>query len=270
MFNKRLISSLVLSLVFILSLFVFPKWVFVFLSMLFCGFAAYEFFLLAETKGIPALKAIGVFGAAIIPLGIFKGFETIRGWELLLVFTIIFVLFLIQFTRKQNNQLVVTIAVTLFGIFYTSWLLSFTVRIFLLPQGNLLVGFLLLTTKMGDVSAYICGNKFGRHPLIQRISPKKTIEGAVCAFFATILFSCLSKIYLPQFSIIHLFLLGVLFGILGQLGDLSESLVKRDCNTKDSGYLIPGFGGVLDLIDSLLFTAPVFYFYLIFIYLKVI
>lgn len=268
MFSRRFISSLILGLLSILSLFVFPKWAFVFLIMLFCAFAAYEFFSLLEKKSIPALKVLGIFSAVIIPFSILKGFELRLGWELLFVFTIIFVLFLIQFSRRENNNLIIAIAVTFFGIFYAGWLLSFIVRIFLLPQGNILVAFLLLTTKSGDVFAYLCGNKFGRHPLIQRISPKKTVEGAISAFFATVLFSCLSKIYLPQFSVVHLLGLGVLFSILGQIGDLSESLIKRDCNVKDSGCLIPGFGGVLDLVDSLLFTAPVFYFYLIFIYLR--
>lgn len=267
-FSKRFLSSFILGLFSIFSLFFLPKATFVLLITVFCGFAAYEFFSLVEKKGIRAIKSLGVLGAAIIPFSIFKGFELLQGWELLFAFAIIFILFLIQFTRRENNNLTIAAAITFFGVFYAGWLLSFLVRIFMLPDGSMLVGFLLLTTKSGDVFAYICGNKFGKHPLIQRISPKKTVEGAVCAFLATVLFSCLSKIYLPQFSIAHLFLLGVLFGILGQVGDLSESLIKRDCNVKDSGALIPGFGGVLDLVDSLLFTAPVFYFYLIFIYLR--
>lgn len=268
MFSRRFISSLILGLFCIFSLFVFPKSVFILLVTAFCALAAHEFFSLVEKKGICALKILGVLGSAVIPFSIFKGFELMQGWELLSAFTIIFVLFLLQFTRRENNNLVISAAVTFFGVFYAGWLLSFLVRIFMLPQGNLLVGFLLLTTKIGDVFAYICGNKFGKHPLIQRISPKKTVEGAISAFLATVLFSCLSKIYLPQFPLTHLFLLGVLFGILGQIGDLSESMIKRDCTAKDSGSLIPGFGGVLDLVDSILFTAPAFYFYLIFIYLR--
>ncbi len=262
MFYRRLISSLVLALVFILSLFILPKWTFAALLIIFCALGTYEFFLLIERKGISALKLPGILIATAIPLTIFTEFQLTKGWELFFIVLAIFILFVIQFTRKNNAQAIVTISLTLFGIFYVSWLLSFVMRIFLLSHGARLVFFLVLVTKMGDAGAYIGGTYFGKHALISRISPRKTIEGTVFAFLTTLLFSCLSIIYLPQISLKHLFLLGLLLGALAQIGDLSESLIKRDYKIKDSGVLIPGFGGVLDLVDSILFTAPAFYFYL--------
>lgn len=263
MFYRRLISSLALGLIFILSLFVMPKWTFAVLLIIFCTLGTYEFFSLIERKGISTLKLLGTFIAAAIPITIFTEFELTKGWELFFIVLAIFILFVIQFTRKNNAQAIVSISLTLFGIFYVSWLLSFIMRIFLLTHGASLVFFLVLVTKMGDVGAYIGGTYFGKHSLISRISPRKTIEGTVSAFLTTLLFSCLSIIYLPQISLKHLFLLGLLLGALAQIGDLSESLIKRDYKIKDSGVLIPGFGGVLDLVDSILFTAPAFYFYLI-------
>ncbi|MFH0858625.1 MAG: phosphatidate cytidylyltransferase [Candidatus Omnitrophota bacterium] len=103
--------------------------------------------------------------------------------------------------------------------------------------------------------------RFGKTPLIPRISPKKSVEGAVGGVIFSVLGALICKSFLP-FSYMHLLILGVLLSVLGQLGDLSESLIKRDCQIKDSGSAIPGIGGVLDLLDSLIFTAPAFYFYM--------
>jgi phosphatidate cytidylyltransferase len=118
-----------------------------------------------------------------------------------------------------------------------------------------------MITKLGDIGAYFIGARFGRHPLMPRISPKKTIEGAVAGLIFSVLGALICRPFL-NFSYIHAVVLGIFFGAVGQLGDLSESLIKRDCQVKDSGKLLPGMGGILDEIDSLLFTAPLFYFYM--------
>jgi phosphatidate cytidylyltransferase len=119
----------------------------------------------------------------------------------------------------------------------------------------------LLITKLGDIGAYIVGMRFGKTPLIPRISPKKSVEGSIGGLLFSISGALVSKAFL-HFSYLHLISMGIFLGILGQLGDLSESLIKRDCEVKDSGNIFPGLGGVLDAIDSLLFTAPAFYFYI--------
>jgi phosphatidate cytidylyltransferase len=124
-----------------------------------------------------------------------------------------------------------------------------------------LLATVLLITKLGDIGAYLVGSRFGKTPLIPRISPKKTIEGAIGGLIFSILGAFISRPFLG-FSYLHLIVLGIVFGIVGQLGDLSESLIKRDCQVKDSGKILPGMGGILDEIDSLLFTAPTFYFYM--------
>jgi phosphatidate cytidylyltransferase len=130
-----------------------------------------------------------------------------------------------------------------------------------MPQGALLVVFLVLVTKMGDVGAYFMGRFFGRHSLIPRISPHKTIEGTIGGLAFSVVTALAGRLYLPVFSFAHLLTLGLLLGILAQVGDLAESLLKRDCAVKDSGTSISGFGGMLDIIDSLIFTAPIFYCY---------
>jgi len=164
---------------------------------------------------------------------------------------------------------VVGISTTLFGILYVSWFFSFLIRIrFLMPNevdGMKLLGFVLLVTKCGDIGALLVGSKFGKHPLLPRISPNKTVEGSVGSFAFSCLAAVLGKNLIPAafgFPVWHIALIGICLGGLGQMGDLSESLIKRDCNVKDSGKLLPALGGVLDAIDSVLFAAPVFDFYM--------
>jgi phosphatidate cytidylyltransferase len=164
-----------------------------------------------------------------------------------------------QFRRRDNSGVIVAISTTIFGILYVSWFLSFFIKIRYLAGGIGLVLTVILITKLGDIGAYFIGSRFGKIPLIPRISPKKSVEGAVAGMIFSLLGALVSKPFL-NLSYLQLIFLGLFLGILGQLGDLSESLMKRDCQVKDSGHLLPGMGGILDFIDSLLFTAPAFYF----------
>lgn len=260
MLNKRIISSIILILIAILGILI--DWVFGLVVTLLVGIGLYEFFTLIEKKGITIYKYFGVVIGMIIPLSIILRFELTKRWELLFIVSVLIVIFLLQFTRRQNQQAILGISTTLFAILYIAWLLSFLIKIKYLPLGRELVATLLLVTKGGDIGAYLVGTRFGRHNLIPRISPKKSIEGAIGGFIFSILGAMVSRLFLPQFSYLYLIIMGGLLGILAQLGDLSESLIKRDCQVKDTGYLVPGLGGALDIIDSLLFTAPVFYFYM--------
>jgi phosphatidate cytidylyltransferase len=225
----------------------------------------YEFFTLIEKKGVRVYKYFGTIIGLIIPLSIFYRFELTKGWELLFVVIGLISLFCLQIVKKDNSQAVFSISVTIFGILYISWLFSFIVKIRILPHGAALLGALILMTKMTDIGAYLIGSRFGKHTFIPRISPKKTIEGIIGGLLFSVLAALASGSFLPKvsiFSAVHLVFVGLCIGIIGQLGDLSESLIKRDCLTKDSSGVIPGIGGVMDVLDSLLFTAPVFYFYM--------
>ncbi len=117
-----------------------------------------------------------------------------------------------------------------------------------------------------DSAAYFAGRAFGRHKLFPRVSPNKTWEGAVAGFvFAVATFLLARQLVLPYLSLLSAVACGVIVGLFGQIGDLIESLLKRDAGVKDSSALIPGHGGVLDRFDSLMFVAPLLYFYLDFI-----
>jgi len=220
-----------------------------------------EFFSMIEKKGIQIYKYFGTAVGALIPLSIMLKFEFTKNWELLFIVIALVALIILQFARQQNPGAVIAISTTAFGILYIAWFLSFIIKIRVLPNGTGLLAALLLITKLGDIGAYIVGFRFGKTPLLRRISPNKTVEGALGGLIFSVMGALISWRFL-NFSFLHLIFMGAFFGVLGQLGDLSESLFKRDCEVKDSGRLFPGMGGVLDIIDSLLFTAPVFYIYI--------
>ncbi|MDD5044269.1 MAG: phosphatidate cytidylyltransferase [Candidatus Omnitrophica bacterium] len=221
-----------------------------------------EYFKMVEKKGVQIYKWFGTVIGIAIPVSTLFKFELTKNWELLFIVIALVALIVLQFARRQNHGSVIDIAVTMFGILYITWFFSFIIKIMILPQGMGLLAALLLMTKMGDIGAYVVGSKFGKTPLIPRISPNKTVEGAFGGLFFSVCGALLSWKFL-NFSLLHLVLLGAFIGLIGQLGDLSESLFKRDCEVKDSSGLFPGMGGVLDIIDSLLFTAPVFYIYMV-------
>jgi phosphatidate cytidylyltransferase len=259
MLSKRIISSV--ALFCILALTVYIDWLFGLLVSVFIIVGLYEFFTMLEKKGINIYKYFGIGMGAIIPFSIALHFELTRNWELLFIVLALLFLIIMQFRRRNNSGVIVDISTTVFGILYISWFLSFMIKIRYLPGGIGLVLAIIFITKLGDIGAYLIGSRFGRMPLMPRISPKKTIEGSIGGLLFSILGAFISKPFL-NVTHSHLLFIGLSLGILAQLGDLSESLMKRDCQIKDSGNLLPGMGGALDFIDSLLFTAPVFYFYM--------
>lgn len=265
MFLQRFISSLVMGCLVVSTFFV-PDSIFAIMVASLIFFGLREFYSMIEKKGICVYKHFGIAIGILVPFSIYFSFNPTPGWELALIVSACLLFFILQIARMATSQAVVSISTTLFGIFYVSWFFSFIIKIRMLgdgmiPDGNYLILYLLLVTKTGDIVAYLVGSKFGKHSLIPLISPKKSVEGAIGAFATSVLVSVFFKLVFVSVPVYHFIILGVLLGILAQIGDLSESLIKRDCNVKDSGKFMPGLGGALDIIDSLLFTTPVLYFY---------
>lgn len=258
MLVKRIISSIALIGV-IIAVIIF-QWLFNVMVLAFIVIGLYEFFGMLEKKGISIYKYFGIAVGIIIPLSIMLRFELTKKWELLFIVLTLLFLIVMQFKRRRNTGVIVNISTTIFGILYVSWFFSFLIKIRHLPDGAGLFAGVLLITKLGDIGAYLVGVRFGKRPLIPRISPNKSLEGSIGGLIFSVLGALASRPLL-NLSYAHLVFIGIFLGILGQLGDLSESLMKRDCEVKDAGRILPGMGGVLDVIDSLLFTAPVFYFY---------
>lgn len=226
--------------------------------------ALYEFFTMLEKKDIVIFKYFGMGVGLMVLLSVSLRFEITRGWELLLITLALLSLILIQFKRYENSGVIVSLSTTIFGVFYIAWFMSFLIKIGYLNAGAGLLAAVVLITKVGDMGAYLLGTRFGKRALFARISPNKTREGFLGGLIFSMLAALAAKIFMPPiFSYLNLLSFGLFLGILGQLGDLSESLMKRDCGVKDSGNIFPGIGGALDCIDSLLFTAPVFYFWLL-------
>jgi len=151
---------------------------------------------------------------------------------------------------------------TMFGVLYLGLTLGTLSMTRLLPLGEWLIFFLLLVTWASDTGAYLVGTLYGRHRLAPTISPKKTVEGLVGGLIAAIIAGYAARWwFLPELSGLDCLILATLLTITGLWGDLTESAMKRSVGMKDSGGILPGHGGMLDRLDSLLFTAPVFYYY---------
>jgi len=263
--NRFLSSTLMITLS---ALAVLNEWVMIAVVLALTIGGLYEFFYMIKKKGIPIYSYTGIFIGVLIPASIYSRFELTRNWELLFIVVAFLIILILQFARKDNSNAIVGIATTMFGVFYVSWLFSFLVKIRLLlpdPEGMKLLAFILLVTKCGDMGALLVGSRWGKHPLLPRISPNKSVEGAVGSFIFSVLSAVLAYQWLPASAHIPIWqvgMMGAFFGGIGQIGDLSESLIKRDCGVKDSGKFLPDAGGVLDAIDSLLFSAPAFYLYI--------
>ena len=163
-----------------------------------------------------------------------------------------------------------TLSVTYFGIGYVTFPFSLLLDInFMQDLGSgmttpIWIFYLMVVTKVTDIGAYSIGKKFGKTPLVPSISPKKSLEGAIGGLVGAVIASILfypSIQSVTDSTLTELILLGLVMGVAAEFGDLAESLLKRDAKTKDSNAL-PGFGGILDMVDSTLFTSPVLYAYL--------
>ncbi len=148
------------------------------------------------------------------------------------------------------------------GLVYIPLAFSFVVQVRRLDHGLAWLFLILAVTWMGDTGAYFAGRAAGRHKLFERVSPKKTWEGAAGGMLAAVLTVCAFKLWwLPSLTWGHAVALGIVLDTMGVLGDLVESMFKRSFGVKDSGWIMPGHGGLLDRVDSLLFTAPTAWIY---------
>jgi phosphatidate cytidylyltransferase len=231
----------------------------------------WEFYRMMEGKELRPYKGIGILcGAALLWYAFVD-----NGVYGNLFFTLAVVtLMCLELARRPEQMAVAHISSTLLGVVYVGYLGSHLILLREFPLalnmdyslGSSLVFLAVVVTWAGDTGAYVIGSMIGRHKLLPRVSEKKTREGAAgglvfamgAAFVARATFA-------PYLEVWHAAMLGALAGVVGQLGDLFESLVKRDVEVKDASDMIPGHGGVLDRFDSLLFTAPLVYYFIKFV-----
>ena len=247
--------------------------------------AQYEFYAMLDKAGLPVFRVVGMIsGAAIISATFWtigpSAEQLAAGyrWENFVILTTLIFVFVRQFPQKHNEKPIVTVAVTLLGVLYCAFLLNYLTRLAFgwrteaISQGvgetgRMPILYLVAVVKISDVGAFFTGRSLGRHKLFPRLSPKKTIEGLAGGIVSSIVMSLLffwftkGQLGTITFDLHDAIILGTVLPVVGVVGDLFESLLKRAAGVKDSGTLIPGMGGVLDVLDSLLFGAPVLYAY---------
>jgi len=279
---RRTFSTFVLWLAVIATLLIgWSPAIFAFIALA-ALFALYEFYRLLEQGGLPCDRRVGLVIATLffaIGMPLFTRYGAAWNNEFEAVF---FAAALIGLTLRQlalttppGTASLAAVANTLFGVLYVAWLLSFLTRIFMLSPnrlpdgmhpGVLYIFYLLAVTKFSDIGAYCVGSAFGRHKMLPRISPGKTWEGFVGALIGSAGISVLLVWMFPgtlrPITMSWALPLGFALGLIAVLGDLVESLFKRAGGCKDSGSMLPGIGGMLDLVDSVLFTAPALYIFL--------
>ncbi len=225
-----------------------------------------EFYVLMKAKGYQPFEVLGYFCAMAISWYAWR-----QGVGVPLILTGSLLLIMVrELFRKDMSRSLGHIAVTIFGIMYIGWMGSHLVMLRQLPValgledyiGARLVFFAALVTWSTDTGAYLFGVALGRHKLIPRISPNKTVEGALGGLLAAGFCGWIcAKGLTPFLTPLAATVIGLITGVMAQLGDLVESMIKRDVGIKDTAELIPGHGGILDRFDSLLFTVPVLYYY---------
>ncbi len=178
-----------------------------------------------------------------------------------LIFTLLLLAFMYLFRLGPLDQLIFRLGWQIMGLIYLPLLLGHLVLLRQLPDGRGWVFLVLFAVMACDSLAYFVGSSFGKHKLYPSVSPKKSIEGGLGGLVGSCLGVWLAKVlFLPTLGVEHVILVGLLIGVVGQIGDLFESLLKRACGVKDSGGIFPGHGGILDRLDSLLFAFPLAYY----------
>jgi len=279
-FVLRFISTIVLWSIALVIAFSGYELAFHALISVFGLVALWEFYRMLDHKGLPNFKITGMICGVVMLVGSFYYFSRMgpaRSYDFELAVLLFFLLTVFtrqMFAALRDDEPLKTMAYTLFGLLYVLWLFNFMTKIvYLLPRsstgmvtGQFYCLYLIVVTKFSDMGAYLTGMAIGRHPLVPHISPKKTREG----FFGALGLSLLASLglfaimpgHLSMLNWTHATVLGLLLGFAAVIGDLAESIIKRSTGVKDSGNFLPGIGGALDLVDSLLFTAPLLFFYL--------
>ncbi len=264
LFNKNLVKRIISSSVIILLIF----WIVIFsnlfvyasLIIILATVALWEFYRIVAKKYGDIYPGIGFIISSLLFMFSLKknlGFEY-------LIYPLSFaliLLFLYQMVRKTNKDAALCLGLTMLGLIYITIPAIFLIKIRMFPNGVALVAYYICVIKATDIGAYLVGVKFGKHLLIPRISPNKSVEGFIGGIIFAIAASYVSSIYLGVISFYHTLAIGFILGVCSQFGDLSESVLKRDADVKDSGKTIPGLGGVLDLVDSILLALPFYYLY---------
>ncbi|MBN2224462.1 MAG: phosphatidate cytidylyltransferase [Deltaproteobacteria bacterium] len=224
------------------------------------GFGLYEYFSFIYPQKVNIQIIAHTILGLILPVAFYFGYPDfiVPAVAFILIFSTAFSLFRVTDPQMKAENLFTR----LFGIFYVAFLLSYLIVLRKLPHGAEWVVLALAINFGTDAGAYFAGRFFGRHPLYAVISPKKTVEGAIGGIILCFVFVIIAKyVLIPELKWADVLALGLVASILAVLGDMAESLIKRGFKVKDAGGILPGHGGILDRIDSFVFSAPFIFYY---------
>lgn len=275
--RQRLLTGFTMGGAIVAAFFFASPWVALLILAGMAAVAMREFYELLRAARIPSFDVVGTLAG----IGIIATTWASLRWgrpdrvgdaDLLALFVAFFAVFARQFHQRWNLRPLETMAGTLMGLLYVGFLLSFFVRILMGwggggMEGRWLLFYMVAVVKGSDIGAYFVGCSFGRHKLIPRISPAKSWEGVFGGVAAAIAISLAAwalgdgRIGPVRLHATDAVVLGALLAVVGIVGDLAESLLKRAAGVKDSGTLLAGMGGILDVLDSVMPAAPVLYFY---------
>jgi phosphatidate cytidylyltransferase len=278
--NSRLLTALIALPVLILSIilpYLLPQfeqadWLFVAIAALALGAGLFEFFALTKKLELKADASIAFLGAAALFVAFL--FDAPAKAPDLLILTLALFLILVLITQTFRFQadfskMLAGIGVTVLGVLYVAFFGGFLVSMrvgfenTLVPHlSTKLLGFFFLVAMGADVGAYYVGKTFGKHKLVPKVSPGKTWEGVVGGLVLSSAFAALASFwFFPELPFKLSIPLAIVMTAVGILGDLAESAMKRGAGAKDAASILPGHGGLLDRLDSLLFNAPILYYF---------
>lgn len=256
----RIITSIIITVFIFGVIFLGNVTLYSAVTIILSSIALWEFYKMLEIKYRRVYKVLGLLLSLLMFVSCFY---TLESWFIYLLAFGLVVLFLIQFTIKTNENACLSIALTILGLIYITVPFLFVIKIRLLTGGVFFITYFILVTKATDIGAYLVGMKFGKNKLIPRISPNKSMEGFIGGIIFALIFAYLGVLYYPNYlNLKYVPAIGLILGLFAQVGDLAESVLKRDCGFKDSGKVLPGLGGILDLVDSMLLSLPFYYLYI--------
>lgn len=266
---KRIITSLVVVALLFTVLYLDPFWWLVMVTVFSVG-SGIEFTNVLYKGKLWALRVLVILACMIFPVNAYLREINLPALPDILIVALLFVFAPILFILSKGaiDNFHISVPMVVFGSLWIGLLLSFQIHIrFIklngLPYGIEAIFFFLIIITSSDVGAYYIGKNIGKHKMSPLYSPKKTWEGSIGGFVTAVLCAYLCYyLWAGRFTLIHTGIIAIVITAFGQLGDLAESVFKRSCNVKDAGEALPGHGGLLDRIDSLLLATPAFYWYI--------
>jgi phosphatidate cytidylyltransferase len=263
MLYKRVISGLLFLPLFYLVAWKLPPVYFMILVLAAVAIGQQEFYRMAQARGHHPDRVFGTVLGALIVLEYYHPMLPGLGKFFPVAACVLLIMISRLFSSRPVDNALEDVAATILGVFYVALLFAYQIAIRSGVDGKQWLVFLYFIIWASDIGAYSIGIPFGRHRLYEKVSPKKSIEGFLGALAASAGMALLCRIwFMPPLGIGEAVGIALLLATVGTIGDLVESLFKRAAGVKDSGSIIPGHGGILDRMDSMMFAAPVLYYYL--------